>query len=74
MIIIINGQMMKRYYLYFLALLITLYSVKTTTAQNGNSYRYVDKIVLDAGHGGYDPGARGNKSKEKNIFSLILQD
>jgi len=59
--------MMKRSYLYFLALLITLYPVKTTTAQN----HYIDKIVLDAGHGGYDPGARGNKSKEKIITLAI---
>lgn len=63
--------MMKRSYLYFLALLITLYPVNISSAQNGNSYRYIDKIVLDAGHGGYDPGAQGNKSKEKDITLAI---
>jgi N-acetylmuramoyl-L-alanine amidase len=30
-----------------------------------------DKVVIDAGHGGYDSGARGSVSKEKNITLAI---
>ncbi len=33
----------------------------------------LDKIVLDAGHGGHDPGARGNGLKEKNITLDVVK-
>ena len=29
-------------------------------------------VVIDAGHGGHDPGAIGKISKEKNVFVLIF--
>ena len=32
----------------------------------------VSVVVLDAGHGGHDPGALGKKSKEKNIVLPIV--
>lgn len=37
-------------------------------AQEGS---YVDKVVIDAGHGGKDPGALGRRSKEKDIALTI---
>ena len=33
----------------------------------------LDKIVLDAGHGGYDPGARGNGLKEKDVTLDVVK-
>jgi len=33
----------------------------------------LDKIVLDAGHGGHDPGARGNGLKEKDITLDVVK-
>ena len=35
---------------------------------------HVSKVVIDAGHGGKDPGALGTKSQEKNIaLSIALK-
>ncbi|MBT4130763.1 MAG: N-acetylmuramoyl-L-alanine amidase [Candidatus Marinimicrobia bacterium] len=33
----------------------------------------LDKVVLDAGHGGHDPGARGNGLKEKDITLDVVK-
>ncbi len=33
----------------------------------------LDKIVLDAGHGGHDPGARGNGLKEKDVTLDVVK-
>ncbi|MCF7823601.1 MAG: N-acetylmuramoyl-L-alanine amidase [Candidatus Marinimicrobia bacterium] len=33
----------------------------------------LDKIVLDAGHGGHDPGARGNGATEKDIVLDVVK-
>lgn len=40
-----------------------------SSAQNKNDQ--VNVIIIDAGHGGKDPGASGTKSKEKNITLAI---
>lgn len=39
-----------------------------TQAQKGHK---IQKVVIDAGHGGKDPGALGKKSKEKNLTLAI---
>lgn len=48
--------------LLFLALFLSF----TGMAQN-----YIDKVVIDAGHGGKDPGALGRYSREKDITLAI---
>ena len=62
---------MKRFYLCFLALIIIHFASNFAIAQNSDSQYKIDKIVLDAGHGGYDSGAHGKNSKEKNITLSI---
>jgi len=41
-----------------------------TTLCSGEEYK-LRKVVIDAGHGGKDPGAIGKKSREKNITLAI---
>lgn len=50
-----------------LALLLLLGSFKPT----GNVIYKIDKVVIDAGHGGKDPGTRGLFSKEKDVALKI---
>ncbi|MGY0392375.1 N-acetylmuramoyl-L-alanine amidase family protein [Bizionia sp. KMM 8389] len=55
----------------FTTLLLTLFCVNFTFAQNDTD-KFV--VVLDAGHGGNDPGNLGNGYKEKNIaLNIVLQ-
>ncbi len=49
----------------FIAIIVFLPS-KTTDAQNR-----LNKIVIDAGHGGKDPGASGKYSREKDVVLAI---
>ncbi|MDR1551904.1 MAG: N-acetylmuramoyl-L-alanine amidase [Prevotellaceae bacterium] len=58
--------------LYF-ACSLTFFCVSTVTsnAQKYVSQQQIKKIVIDAGHGGKDPGAVGKKSKEKNITLAV---
>ncbi len=41
-------------------------------ASNRRSF-HIRTIVIDAGHGGYDPGASGSKTKEKNVTLAIAR-
>ncbi|MGM0565235.1 MAG: N-acetylmuramoyl-L-alanine amidase family protein [Bacteroidota bacterium] len=55
----------------FNIIIIILLSPVMIFAQEGS---YVDKVVIDAGHGGKDPGALGRRSKEKDIaLSIALK-
>ncbi len=63
--------MMKRFYLYFLALIIIHPACNRANAQNRHNDHIFDKVVLDAGHGGYDSGARGKNSMEKDLTLSI---
>jgi len=58
-ITIFNGFML------FNIALLTLYSVEA------HSQNLVDRIVIDPGHGGKDPGASGKHSREKDIVLAI---
>lgn len=54
----------KRLILFFLVFVFTFISVTRLHAQSGNK---ISTVVIDAGHGGKDPGAVGKKAKEKDI-------
>ena len=59
-----------------LTFLSTLLVFSSFTALDNKDLK-VDKIVIDAGHGGRDPGCRGKKSKEAHIslkVGLQLRD
>lgn len=54
----------QRISIYFVVLFFLVVLPPTVFAQKGNKIR---TVVIDAGHGGRDPGAVGKQSKEKNI-------
>lgn len=54
----------QRFGFYFVVFIAALLLVHPVWAQKGNKIR---TVVIDAGHGGRDPGAIGSQSKEKNI-------
>ncbi|HNS16815.1 MAG TPA: N-acetylmuramoyl-L-alanine amidase [Bacteroidales bacterium] len=41
------------------------------TADSQNNLNKIDRVVIDAGHGGEDPGALGKHSREKDIVLAI---
>ena len=59
--------MSKKISIIALSAIIVLSSFSTLN----NSFNNVDQIVIDAGHGGKDPGAHGHLSKEKDIALKI---
>jgi len=59
--------MLKLSKLIFVVFLLLFYSSVCAQDENDN----VDIIVIDAGHGGKDPGASGNLSKEKDLALAI---
>ncbi|MBO7054718.1 MAG: N-acetylmuramoyl-L-alanine amidase [Bacteroidales bacterium] len=64
---------MKTIHIIIVTLGITILANLVSFAQNNPSYA-VKTVVIDAGHGGKDPGACGKISKEKNItLSIALK-
>lgn len=60
---------MKRSGLIFGILWLILFIFQATFAQN--NLTRIDRVVIDAGHGGEDPGALGKHSREKDIVLEI---
>lgn len=60
----------KRLILFFFALIISFIYCHNVDAQSGQK---ITTVVIDAGHGGKDPGAIGKKSKEKDITLKIAK-
>jgi len=52
-------------------ILLSFLSVKLTAFNNDKDNNKITKVVIDAGHGGEDPGASGKKGKEKDIVLAI---
>lgn len=42
-----------------------------SAARQGNNHSLLTKVVIDAGHGGKDPGARGKSALEKDITLAV---
>ena len=59
---------MKRYIVYFG---ITLFSILLAADLHADNEGKVRTVVIDAGHGGKDPGASGRNSMEKDIVLSI---
>ncbi|MCB2220045.1 MAG: N-acetylmuramoyl-L-alanine amidase [Bacteroidetes bacterium] len=59
---------MKRLVLIFGILMLLLGLLNETYAQVPN---HINKVIIDAGHGGKDPGALGRYSKEKDIVLAV---
>ncbi len=58
---------MKRLLLIFIVILLPFSSFPASPKKTGK----VNKVVIDAGHGGKDPGALGSKTKEKDIVLSV---
>lgn len=52
-------------------LFVTSFLLSGLSAQPAANQMQFDRVVIDAGHGGYDSGARGSISKEKDITLAI---
>jgi len=66
-----------RYYLLFLLLVLQSLdgiSQAKVESQNNTKHYTLGTVVLDAGHGGHDPGCHGKSVQEKDIaLAIILQ-
>lgn len=63
--------MMKRLKLVFLVFCQLMLLTSQIRGQETAGPEAFDKVVIDAGHGGHDPGALGSRSKEKDITLSI---
>ena len=60
--------MLSKYTIFFVFLLSTHLNVQSQNTANKHRLR---TVVIDAGHGGKDPGAIGKISKEKDITLAV---
>ncbi|MDL2227964.1 N-acetylmuramoyl-L-alanine amidase [Bacteroidales bacterium OttesenSCG-928-K03] len=65
---------MKRFFLLFSFILLTFLTINDIQAQtkSGKGF-YVNTVIIDAGHGGKDPGAVAAKVQEKDITLAIAK-
>src|SRR6201986_5336289 len=63
--------MIKRFTIFFLLLSFVLTNI--VSGQEVNARFRLKTIVIDAGHGGKDPGAHGAYSLEKNVALAIAK-
>ncbi len=56
---------------YFSIIALSTITVLSSFSTLNKSYNKIDKIVIDAGHGGKDPGTHGNISEEKDVALKI---
>ncbi len=68
---ILPGKNIKREILFFLILALLMPVVLGQENDGSSQHYYVKKVVIDAGHGGKDPGTLGHYSKEKDIALAI---
>lgn len=59
---------MKRYFILFVIFFLIVAAQNTAYADRNG---FVNTVVIDAGHGGKDPGALGGNSKEKDLTLAI---
>lgn len=68
----IANETMKRFLLLFVLIIITFFVISFSTRQKSDFA--IHKVVIDAGHGGEDPGCVGSQSKEKDVtLSIALK-
>jgi len=64
----------KRKKLLYLICLISLLLIYFSNISAGDENGKLNTVVIDAGHGGQDPGASGLKTKEKDIVLAVALD
>ncbi len=63
-----SGAFLKRFFIFFYVLIFFVCSLGAQVSDNGFKLK---TVVIDAGHGGKDPGSPGKKSYEKDIVLAI---